>query len=156
MWIHVPAVAAAVAELDDLIEAEALPDALHLARTKLRDAMGEAQAARAKERRAKLDVAAKERQVAQMKRRDEEQKLREGADRPIAALQFGGIRVVVFPEVPMDPAGRASLAAAFGMCYRLIARNFQQPLDPDVLLRECEDILRFGIRLGAARVERAI
>jgi len=148
-----PDVAACIAEVEELVSIDALPEAISSARRRLHDAIGHAQSVAARERAARLKVIEHERRAAEAKRLEAETARRQSAETPTVTLVFNSVRVVILPEWPSDPGLRGQIGYALGKVYRMIARDWAKPRDPKLVAAECSDLLRFVIRLGAATVE---
>ena len=148
-----PAVAAASAEVQELIEIGALPEAISAARRRLHDAIGAEQARVARERARKIDQTVKARKLAEQQHRDAEVARRTAPDSPEATIVMNSVRISVRPERLLDPAMRSMVSATLASCFRLMRREFEAPSDPQRLAHECRDILRASIKCGAATVE---
>jgi hypothetical protein len=150
---HVPEVAAASAELEELIAIDALDVAFAAARRRLTDAVAHAASVAARDRALRLKRTEKARHVEIEKRRAAEHARRESAETPVIIFEFAGIRVTVRPEALMDSGARGQMGFGIGQIYRLSQRAWSQPRDPQRVAKEAEDLMRNGIRLGVATVE---
>jgi hypothetical protein len=152
-FAHVPEVANARAELDELRDIGALPEAIAAAHRRLTEAVAHAATLAARERAGRLKKSAAEREQKLETRRAAENLRRRGPESPAVTLLFAGVRVSVRPQFPADPGVRGQIGGAIGRCYRMLEREFLHPREPEAIAAECRDLLRMAMTVGAATVE---
>jgi DNA-directed RNA polymerase subunit F len=160
-----PKVKAASDHLAELIEIEAPATARSVAQRKLDEVIASVQTRLARERSKTLKAAAAAAKAKVEKARAIEHEIRSSAASPTVTLDFGSVRVVARPEMPMDSGSRVLIAESLRQAERALVREFSNvvgvakvtgkmsPRSTEHLVGELRDILRHGLKLGAVVIE---